>query len=91
MIIKKEDLVEVTEEEKISLWDQLKKNGSDHYKTGGIEPIDLYREAGIFRHFAICSIIKYAFRNRNNENPVSMKDMDKIIDYAQKLKVACGE
>ena len=40
-------------------WNELKKQGSDHYKTdGGIEPIDLYRDAGMFRHFAICSIIK---------------------------------
>jgi hypothetical protein len=67
-------------------WEELKANGSDHYKTGGIEPIDLYRDAGMLRHFALCSIMKYAFRNRNAENPISHKDMDKIIDYAQKLK-----
>jgi len=73
-------------------WDELKKQGSDHYKTdGGIEPVDLYRAAGMFRHFAICSIIKYAFRNRNSEEPVRNKDMDKIIDYAMKLKASCGE
>ncbi len=77
---------------KPSTWDDLKKRGSDHYKTGGgVEPIDLYRAGGMFRDFAICSIIKYAFRNRNPEEPVSMRDMDKIIDYAQKLKAACGE
>ena len=40
-------------------WDQLKRDGSDHYKTGGgIEPIDLYRAGGMFRYFALCSIMK---------------------------------
>lgn len=73
-------------------WNDLKKQGSAHYKTdGGVEPIDLYRAGNMFRHFALCSIIKYAFRNRDTENPVSMRDMDKICDYAQKLKAACGE
>lgn len=67
-------------------WDALKKSGSSHYKTDGVEPVDLYAAGGMFRHFALCSIIKYAFRNRDGElNP---SDMDKIIDYAQKLKAA---
>mgnify|MGYP001183607194 CR=1 FL=1 len=66
-------------------WDELKKNGSNHYFTGGVEPIDLYRSGGMFRDFALCSIIKYAFRNHNPEEPISDKDMNKIIDYAQKL------
>jgi hypothetical protein len=37
------------------------------------------------------AIIKYAFRNRREANPDPGKfqqDMDKIIDYAQKLKAA---
>ncbi len=71
-------------------WVELKKQGSDHYKTGGIEPIDLYRAGGMLRSFALCSIMKYAFRNRNDEEPISIKDMNKIIDYAQKLKAAFG-
>jgi len=68
-------------------WEELKKQGQDHYKTGTIEPIDLYRAAGAFRHFALCSIIKYAYRNLNSEK-VSTKDLDKIIDYAQKVRAA---
>lgn len=71
-------------------WEKCKANGSDHYKTGGIEPIDLYRAGGMLRSFALCSIMKYAFRNRNDEEPISIKDMNKIIDYAQKLKAAFG-
>lgn len=57
--------------------------GSDHYKTGGVEPIDLYKAGGMFRHFALCCIIKYAFRNRDKVNE---RDMDKIIHYAKMLK-----
>lgn len=64
-------------------WDELKSQGSEHYKTGGVEPIDLYRSGGMFKDFALCSIIKYAFRQRAVLNA---RDLDKIIDYAQKLK-----
>lgn len=77
--------------ELVSTWDELKKSGSNHYKTGGVEPIDLYRAGGMFRDFALCSIIKYAFRNRNPEEPIFEKDMLKIIDYAQKLIASKGE
>ena len=64
-------------------WEELKKQGSPWYKTGGVEPIDLYRDGGMFCHFALCSIIKYAFRQREE---LKESDLDKIIDYAQKLK-----
>lgn len=77
--------------ELVSTWDELKKSGSNHYKTGGVEPIDLYRAGGMFRDFALCSIIKYAFRNRNPEEPLNEKDLLKIIDYAQKLIASKGE
>lgn len=73
-------------------WNELKQQGSAHYKTdGGVEPIDLYLSGYMFRHFALCSIIKYVFRNRNTEEPIKNSDMDKIIDYAMKLKTGCGE
>jgi hypothetical protein len=77
--------------ELVSTWDELKKSGSNHYKTGGVEPIDLYRAGGMFRDFALCSIIKYAFRNRNPEEQLNEKDLLKIIDYAQKLIASKGE
>jgi hypothetical protein len=54
-------------------WSELKQSGSQHYA------------GGMFRDFALCSIIKYALRNRNPEEPISAKDMGKIIDYVQKL------
>lgn len=72
-------------------WDEIKQGGSGHYKAdGGVECIDLYRSMGILRHFAIASIIKYAARNTGSEDPVSTKDMNKIIHYAEMLKTACG-
>jgi len=71
-------------------WKDLKNQGSAHYKTDGdVEPIDLYRAGGMFRHYALTSIIKYSFRNRNVEEPVSETDMNKIIDLAQKLIASC--
>ncbi len=75
-------------------WEELKKEGSSHYVIGGIQPIDLYRELGIFRGFALASIIKYASRNVGkglDENPVSTRDMQKIIHYAELLITSCGE
>ena len=77
--------VEYTVEE----WNDLKANGSDHYKTGGVEPVDLYVAGGMFRDFALASIMKYAFRNRTEAgSQTTMRDLDKIIDYAQKLKAS---
>jgi hypothetical protein len=75
----------------IESWDALKQQGSSHYKTGGVEPIDLYLAGGMMQDVGCGAIIKYAFRNRREANPDPGKfqqDMDKIIDYAQKLKAA---
>ena len=68
-------------------WDSLKKAGSDHYKAGETEPIDLYKSGGTFQDFAISSIIKYAYRNRREltNRKVSELDMKKIIHYANLL------
>ena len=75
------------------LWEKCKANGSDHYKTGSVEPIDLYRAAAAFIPFALCSIIKYAFRLLTRwraGEPMNPKDLDKIIDYCQKIKAHQG-
>ena len=72
-------------------WDEIKQQGSTHYKTGDVEPIDLYKSAGVLRDVALGAIIKYAFRNIvNRESPVSNKDMDKIIHYAEMVKTVYG-
>lgn len=65
-------------------WEEVKKGGSQHYKTGGVEPIDLYKSLGILKPYAIASILKYAARNVSK--PVNNKDMDKIIHCATILK-----
>lgn len=67
----------------------IKKSGSDHYKTGGVEPIDLYEQGGMLRDFALCSIIKYAYRCRRDserEPKLVTKDMSKIQHYAEMVK-----
>jgi hypothetical protein len=69
-------------------WNELKQNGSEHYKTGGIEPVDLYSAGNMFHDFALCSIMKYAFRSRREmklDKQLMIKNLEKIIDYAQKL------
>ena len=71
----------------IEQWNELKKRGSKHYKSypNAVEPIDLYAAMGIFQHFALGNMVKYALRNSTKEtfNP---GDMDKIIHYAELLK-----
>jgi hypothetical protein len=74
---------QLTDIQTLKNWEQLKKEGSDHYKTGTCEPIDLYRAKGIFKPFALASIIKYATRNTDKE--LNIKDMNKIIHYAMLL------
>ena len=66
-------------------WEELKQRGSEHYKTGEVEPIDLYRSAGMLRHFALSNIIKYAYRNANPDEPMNLEDMEKIKHYADIL------
>ena len=69
-------------------WDELKREGSAHYKTGDIEPIDLYKSGGMLHDFALASIIKYAFRSRIEEDidrEMLEKNLNKIIHYAELL------
>jgi hypothetical protein len=64
-------------------WEELKKQGSDHYKTGSVEPIDIYKAKGALKPFALCSIIKYAARNLTKE--LNIQDMVKVIHYCELL------
>ena len=64
--------------------EEVKQKGAEHYKTGGVEPLDLMEAGGILQPFAVGCIIKYAFRNRRGK--VRPGDMDKIIHYAEILK-----
>lgn len=68
-------------------WAEAKANGSVHYKTKDIEPIDLYKAGHMFQDFALANIIKYAFRNRSSLSVhMNKRDLDKIIHYAELLK-----
>jgi len=63
-----------------------KWSGSEHYKTGGVEPFDLYRAGDMMRDFCVANIIKYGFRNRRElGRPVDQKDIKKIKHYADEL------
>ena len=77
---------------KVSKWEAIKQRGSGHYKSSGIEPIDLYKDGGMLWDFAIASIIKYAYRNRKDSgNPASSKDIEKIKHYADMLILYVSE
>ncbi len=64
----------------------IHQDGSEHYKTGGgVEPIDLCEAGDMLQDFALCSIIKYAFRCRRSAGrsvELIVKDMEKIRHYA---------
>jgi hypothetical protein len=66
-------------------WDDLKKIGSDHYKTGLVEPIDLLRsikpnpDYNSFDIKALGDCIKYA--SRLLRRGYLKADADKIIHY----------
>lgn len=61
-----------------------KTNGTDHYKNGNVEPLDLIIQQGLIKDFALGSIIKYATRFKHTRN---LDDLRKIADYAH---ILCG-
>ncbi|OPY78273.1 MAG: hypothetical protein A4E65_02296 [Syntrophorhabdus sp. PtaU1.Bin153] len=73
-------------------WDLIKQKGSEHYKTGGIEPIDLFRD--IKPHpthtaltvKALTDTIKYAYRMLSRG--VNHQDCDKITHYVDMCRWA---
>ena len=58
--------------------------GSEHYKEGGIEPLDLMIAKGIVEDFCIGNMSKYAFRFKKTRN---LDDLKKVSDYAH---ILCG-
>lgn len=58
--------------------------GSDHYKEGGVEPLDLAIAKGTVEDFAITNMSKYAFRFKITRN---LEDLKKVADYAH---ILCG-
>jgi hypothetical protein len=69
-------------------WKEIKTSGSKHYKKGvtKVEPIDLFKDGGILRDFAVGCVIKYAYRNRRETGkPISPVDIKKIKHYCDML------
>lgn len=58
--------------------------GSDHYKEGGVEPIDLMISKNIIEDFCIGNMVKYATRFKITRNLVDLK---KVSDYSH---ILCG-
>ena len=58
--------------------------GSEHYKGGGIEPVEFAMANGRFEDFAIVNITKYAERFSRTRNT---DDLKKVVDYAN---ILCG-
>lgn len=75
-------------------WVELKKDGSAHYKTGGVEPIDLYIAGDMLRDGVLKDVIKYAFRSRrelNLDKEKTIENLNKILHYTAILKQAVNE
>ena len=75
----------------MTYWNFIKKLGSQHYKTDDAEPIDLAKDGGYLRGSVIFNNVKYSYRNRNTQNPVKAKDIQKIIHYTLMLYVEADE
>jgi hypothetical protein len=71
-------------------WQEIKQSGSQHYKTGSVELIDLFKE--VHPHFsftalevkALTDIMKYAYRMLSTKGR-NGSDCDKIMHYARML------
>lgn len=58
--------------------------GSEHYKGGEVEPLDLIIAKGLQDGFCIGNMLKYATRFNNTRN---LDDLKKVSDYAH---ILCG-
>lgn len=64
--------------------DYCQTEGSKHYITDSVQPMDLIMALGHTEGFCIGSIIKYASRFNRTRNP---EDLKKVADYAH---ILCG-
>lgn len=58
-----------------------------HYSNGGVEPIDLIRDAGYLEGFAVGNIIKYVVRFRKKDGLADLKKartyLNWLIEYVE--------
>lgn len=66
-------------------WTELKLEGSGHYKVGEAQNIDIYKQDCSFRPWALNEITQHARRNWPDKKEHFIKDMVKIIHYAELL------
>jgi hypothetical protein len=68
-------------------WVEIKKSGSNHYKTGELEMIDLYKSEGTLQDWAINEARHHMARNLSKLNTLGthkcVNDMEKVIHYAE--------
>ena len=79
----------------LTSWQELKQSGSEHYKAGEVEPIDLIKNVKPHESLtalqvkALTDNIKYSYRMlRKGANH---SDCDKIIHYTKMVKVILDE
>ena len=70
--------------DKHKIWDELKNEGSAHYKTGEAQMIDIYKAKGVLKPWALCEIAQHAIRNVDKV-VVSIDDLRKILHYTELL------
>lgn len=84
-----------TAKEKVTSWEDLKKEGSSHYRAGDIQPIDLLKNVKPHESLTVLQIkaltdgIKYSFRMLTKG--ANESDCDKIIHYIKMIKVILSE
>jgi len=78
--------------------ENLKSQGSDHYKTGSTEPIDLYKSGDMLQDWWSSGCIRRAFRCRKSSNrskELIISDCNKIIHetkiFMESLGLTQGE
>ena len=90
-----EESAKVATGEKVLCWEDLKKEGSSHYRIGDIQPIDLLKDVKPHAFLtalqvkALTDDIKYAFRMLTKG--ANESDCDKIIHYTKMIKVILSE
>lgn len=66
-------------------WEQLKLEGSTHYKKGDAQMIDIYKQDGTFTAWAINEGTQHLRRNAPVKRDCFVEDMVKTIHYCELL------
>lgn len=66
-------------------WDELKKEGSSHYKDGEAQLIDIYRQKGTFKPWAVNEVTQHVQRNSPVTRDCYFQDLIKSKHYIELL------